>query len=983
MTRAIQVSVLAVLLTGVALAQVSINANSALDGAAFNVAYSVNLYPAGGTAPYTFSFAQGSTAPPGLTLSTAGILSGTPTTPGNYTFTVVVQDSGGASATKTFTLTVAANPLTLTPAAGALPAGMAFQLYQQQFTAAGGVGPYTYLLSPADTSQYLDIDRSSGLFFGTPTAPGTFSFSVVVIDSQNRIVSHAYTLLIQPATPLAVTNSCQTGPTSTTSPPIVAGAQYMLQFGATGGKIPYNFSSTNVPPGLALTAGGLLTGVLTPSSANYYEGQVGINLTVTDAAGSSTVQTCYINITYSPNTIANTSPLPPAVQNQPYSTTFYTSDPYNYYYITNSTSLPAGLSIDSGGTLAGVVTAAPGTYTFNITATCACESSGPTTQSYTLVVAAQALTITTASPLPTGYLDRAYEQAITGSETTTGTVTLIAGTLPPGLTLSGQSILGTPLMTGTYAFTLQLVALDGRIAQKAFTLTINASALGITTSSLPVGVVGASYVDILLAAASSGSPQLWSTATTLPSGITLGADGLLSGIPTTPGSTLVTFTLNGDNDTPVSKNLTLTIRGQALTITTATIPIGRPNVAYSATFNAVGGTGTYAWNLISGTLPSGFSVSSGGVLTGTATTTGVFPFTVQVYDLGDQTSATRSYTLVISNPLIQNPATPPNAVVNVAYPGATFSAMGGITPYTWTVFSGTFPPGLTLNSMTGVLSGTPTTVGTYTFTVRVTDSVGQFNDVEYQIIVATLLTVSTTTLPNGVVGTAYPATGLTASGGTSPYSWQITSGSLPPGLSLGSGAVIQGTPTTAGTYTFTAKVTDSGGQTAMKSLQIIVATALTQNPQTLPNGVVGVAYPGATLTATGGTPPYSWSLAGGSNPLPPGLSLSSTGAISGTPTTAGTYNFTAHVTDSGMQAVDATYQIVVVNQLQITTMSLPGGIVGTAYASTTLTASGGTTPYSWSIMSGSLPPGLSLSSTGSITGTPTTAGTYTITFKVT
>lgn len=162
---------------------------------------------------------------------------------------------------------------------------------------------------------------------------------------------------------------------------------------------------------------------------------------------------------------------------------------------------------------------------------------------------------------------------------------------------------------------------------------------------------------------------------------------------------------------------------------------------------------------------------------------------------------------------------------------------------------------------------------------------------------------------------------------------------------------------------------------------------LTVTPTTLPSGTVGTPY-SQTLAATGGTPPYTWSLAQGSS-LPTGLSLSSSGIISGTPTTAGTSTFAVSATDSGTPVQTAAQQLsLTVNaqvgstSLTIATTGLPDGVAGTPYAAN-LAAFGGTAPYTWSITSGTLPAGLSLDSqTGDITGTPTTANTSTLTVNV-
>src|SRR5579862_2772582 len=260
----------------------------------------------------------------------------------------------------------------------------------------------------------------------------------------------------------------------------------------------------------------------------------------------------------------------------------------------------------------------------------------------------------------------------------------------------------------------------------------------------------------------------------------------------------------------------------------------------------------------------------------------------------------------------------------------------------------------------------------------------------------TPLTIATASLTNGQVGTAYSAT-LMASGGTVPYTWTVTSGTLPSGLSLnGSTGAITGTPTSATNATpLTFQVADSSNpvQTMTANLTLTIAanttTALSITTTSLGNGQVGTAY-SATLVATGGTTPYTWSLTSGT--LPSGLVLnSSSGAITGTPTvTANATPLTFKVTDSSNPVQTKTVNLTLTiaanttTALSITTTSLANGQVGTAY-SATLMATGGTTPYTWSLTSGTLPSGLTLNaSTGAITGTPTvTANATPLTFKVT
>lgn len=202
----------------------------------------------------------------------------------------------------------------------------------------------------------------------------------------------------------------------------------------------------------------------------------------------------------------------------------------------------------------------------------------------------------------------------------------------------------------------------------------------------------------------------------------------------------------------------------------------------------------------------------------------------------------------------------------------------------------------------------------------------------------------------------------------------MISGSLPPGLSLGSSTgIIGGTPTTAGgPFGFTIRVTDALGGTDAKAYSITIASAPTITTSSLPTGEVGLVYAGTTLAATGGQPPYTWGIQSGGLD---GLALnSSTGGISGIPSAAGTFPVTFLVTDANSATATKALSLVVRAAVAITTTSLPNGSVGSAY-SQTLAVSGGQTPYTWSVNSGALPPGLSLNTgTGAITGTPTTAG---------
>lgn len=174
------------------------------------------------------------------------------------------------------------------------------------------------------------------------------------------------------------------------------------------------------------------------------------------------------------------------------------------------------------------------------------------------------------------------------------------------------------------------------------------------------------------------------------------------------------------------------------------------------------------------------------------------------------------------------------------------------------------------------------------------------------------LAVTTASLPGGSTGTAYNQT-LTASGGTSPYTWAVSSGSLPAGLSLSSGGVISGTPSASGLSSFTVRVTDASSNTATANLSINVTgstlTILTSSLANIAQNVVVKRW----LLASGGSTPYTWTVNSGS--LPAGLALATDGTLSGTPTGTGTSSFVAQVTD----AASATATV----SLSITSVSAP------------------------------------------------------------
>jgi hypothetical protein len=262
-----------------------------------------------------------------------------------------------------------------------------------------------------------------------------------------------------------------------------------------------------------------------------------------------------------------------------------------------------------------------------------------------------------------------------------------------------------------------------------------------------------------------------------------------------------------------------------------------------------------------------------------------------------------------SNTLTITTASLAAGTVGAAY-SSPVAASGGATPYTYSATS--LPGGLSINSATGTITGTPgqSSVGTASVTIKVTDSTtpspqSATSSLSIKISPAKLA-VTTASLAGGATGSPYPSTTLQASGGVTPYTWALASGSsLPAGLNLSAGGILSGTPAagSGGPYSLTFVVADSSTppQTAQATLTLSISStssgsALTLTTTTLPNATLNTAY-SATMAAAGGVTPYIFSLANGTS-LPTGLTLSSAGAISGTPTKAGSTAFSVQVVDS-------------------------------------------------------------------------------------
>ncbi|MGD0226113.1 MAG: putative Ig domain-containing protein [Terriglobia bacterium] len=302
--------------------------------------------------------------------------------------------------------------------------------------------------------------------------------------------------------------------------------------------------------------------------------------------------------------------------------------------------------------------------------------------------------------------------------------------------------------------------------------------------------------------------------------------------PSTVSANLnITITATSVADTTKSASVAVTVTPPP-SITTKTLTEATPNANYSATLEATGGAGTLTWSLASGTLPTGLSLSSSGAITGDPTASGTSTFTVQVADSsaapsGPATAQAQLSLTVVTAVSITTTALPAGSE-GIAYL-AGVDASGGTPPYTWSLAIGSLPPGLTMPPGSGVISGVPTSQGTFTFTVAAQDS-SPTKQTQTQSLAIAIgapgpLAITTFSLIDGTLNTPYNAK-VVALGGTPPYTWSIPTGGLPAGVSLGSSTgAISGTPSSTGTSAFTIVVVDSSSpaETQSQALSMTVA----------------------------------------------------------------------------------------------------------------------------------------------------------------
>jgi uncharacterized repeat protein (TIGR01451 family) len=588
---------------------------------------------------------------------------------------------------------------------------------------------------------------------------------------------------------------------------------------------------------------------------------------------------------------------------------------------------------------------------------------------------------------------------------------------------TGSPVTSVAFATGSFAAntsaTFKLVVRVNQGVSSGVSITDNASATTTTTNPAGNDTPSKTLTTVInsdVAITITGSPTSLFAGTDMTNTITVvnngptAATGVIWNLTLPPGTIYLGFSstglwVNSVSNSAVGATLASLASGSSGTfrlitrvstnVTPGTVITNRVTVTSTSSDSTSGNNADSALatviraetvSLDGATVVTVADFSSPTIVSGAASNTIVITGAVSASDLADSVQLALPVGQVVSgmSVVITNYSGPGNGNVSLtgtnsdALLNASFSGNGTLTPTVPFAQPNPFRVNInapiftssTIDPISGTLF-TSTTYGSASYVITLTLAPA----------CPTITLSPASALAGGVAGVSY-SQNFSASGGVTNYAFTNTAGALPSGLALSSNGALTGIPTATGTFNFTVTATDAHGCTGSSDYALTIACpTITLSPSDpLAGGTAGVSY-SQSITASGGTAAYIFTLTAGS--LPSGLTLSTNGTVAGIPTATDGFSFTVTATDANGCTGSSNYSMSVgCPAITLSSNSLAGGTNGVSYGQN-ITASGGSAPYNYSLLGGSLPDGLTLATNGVLSGIPTNSGAFNFTVLAT
>ncbi|WP_242699162.1 MULTISPECIES: IPTL-CTERM sorting domain-containing protein [unclassified Delftia] len=703
--------------------------------------------------------------PPGLILdaspgSATTVLHGTPTTAGAYTFSITLNDGHNDGGVATYHLLVTSSAVptltNLAPNSGSTAGSTSVTLTGNNLTGAtavsfGGTAALGYTVNNATTITATTPAHAAGAVNVSVTTPGG-----------SATLTNGYTYNVP--VPVAGAVSATVAANSSANP---------ITLSLSGGTATSVAVASAASHGTATASGTSVT--YTPTAG--YSGPDSFTYTATNTTGTSSPATVSITVSAPILAIAPAS-LPNGFVNFPYNATVSASGgtaPYTYAITAGS--LVPGLALNTSTGLISGTPFASGTANLTITATDANSATG--SRAYTFVIAPQA---PVAGPVSATVAANSSSNPITLNLSGGAAVSVaVASAASHGTaTASGTSITYTPTAgySGPDSFTYSATNATGTSSPATVSVTVSAPTIALTPTSLPNGTTGSSYSTTLSASGGMAPYTYTITAGTLPIGLSLTVStGLISGTPSSSGTTNLTITATDANGATGSRAYTFAINAQAPVAGAVSATVAANSSANPITLNLSGGAATSV--AIASAASHGTTTASGTSVTYTPTTgySGPDSFTY-IATNASGTSSPATVSITVSAPTLAVAPASLNAGLQGTTYSATISASGGTAPYSYTISSGSLPAGMSLNTSTGTISGTPSSSGTSSFTVTATDANGATGSRAYSVAV-TAPVAETVPLPGNAGNASVLVTSTQAGCTVSPGTLRISASGIP------------------------------------------------------------------------------------------------------------------------------------------------------------------------------------------------------------